>query len=53
MYVIPEVYSGMALFAEGNQVLVGVIAEFASGAQVMDVKIGRSAAVLAAPSISF
>jgi hypothetical protein len=43
----------MAVGTEGNQVLVGVISEFASGSQVMDVQIGRSAAVLASPSVPF
>ena len=37
--------------AEGNQVLFGVIAKSASGANAMNLEFGRAAAVLAAPAV--
>ena len=38
--------------AEGDEVLLGVIAESASGVDVVDLEISRPAAVLAAPAVA-
>ena len=37
--------------AEGDEVLLGIVAQSASRADVVDLKVGRPAAVLAAPAV--
>ncbi len=42
----------VTFYAEGDEVLLGVVAESAPGVDVVDLEVGRAAAVLAAPAIA-
>ncbi len=42
----------MTLGAEGDEVLLGVVSELASWVDVVDLEVGTTAAVLAAPAIA-
>ena len=42
----------MTAGAEGDEVLLGIVAQSAPGVDVVDLKFGHPAAVLAAPAIS-
>jgi hypothetical protein len=45
-------YRLVTAYAERDQVVEGVVAEIASRTKVMDVQIGRTATLLAPPSVS-